>query len=86
MHHPHAIRQAGRPWLRSRRGAECQRAIASLRSCAASGTITGLVFGTTYALTGRLWPSMSAHAAFELTALAMIYWDLESAVAHLLFK
>jgi len=29
---------------------------------------------------------MSAHAAFELTALAMIYWDLESAVAHLLFK
>ncbi|SRR6266536_385696 len=49
-------------------------------------TITGLVFGTTYALTGRLWPSMSAHAAFDLTALALIYWDLESAVAHLLFK
>jgi hypothetical protein len=27
-----------------------------------------------------------AHAAFDLTALAMIYWNLESKVAHLLFK
>ncbi len=29
---------------------------------------------------------MLAHAAFDLTALAMIYWNLESNVAHLLFK
>jgi hypothetical protein len=29
---------------------------------------------------------MVAHAAFDLTALAMIYWNLESRVAHLVFK
>jgi hypothetical protein len=29
---------------------------------------------------------MIAHVAFDLTALAMIYWNLESAVAHLIFK
>jgi hypothetical protein len=29
---------------------------------------------------------MVAHAAFDLTALAMIYWDLESKVAHLIFR
>jgi membrane protease YdiL (CAAX protease family) len=49
-------------------------------------TITGLVFGTIFAVTGRLWMLMCAHAAFDLTALAIIYWNLESAVAHLVFK
>jgi hypothetical protein len=29
---------------------------------------------------------MCAHAAFDLTAVAIIYWNLESAVAHLIFK
>jgi hypothetical protein len=29
---------------------------------------------------------MCAHAAFDLTAVAMIFWNLESAVAHLIFK
>jgi hypothetical protein len=29
---------------------------------------------------------MIAHAAFDLTALAIIYWDLETAVAHFIFK
>ena len=29
---------------------------------------------------------MFAHAAFDLTALATIYWNLESEVAHLFFK
>jgi len=48
--------------------------------------ITGLVFGTIFAVTGRLWTLMWAHAAFDLAAVAIIYWDLESAVAHLLFK
>ncbi len=28
---------------------------------------------------------MFAHAAFDLTALAIIYWNLESKVAHLIF-
>jgi len=29
---------------------------------------------------------MIAHAAFDLTALTLIYWNLESHVAHLIFK
>ena len=48
--------------------------------------ITGLVFGTIYAVTGRIWMLMCAHAAFDLTALAIIYWDLESDMARLIFK
>ena len=28
---------------------------------------------------------MFAHAAFDLTALAIIYWDLEPVFAHLIF-
>jgi len=53
---------------------------------AEQATITGLVFGTIFAVTGQLWMLMCAHAAFDLTALAIIYWDLESAVAHLVFQ
>jgi len=49
-------------------------------------SITGLVFGRVYALTGRLYTLMIAHAAFDLTALAIIYLGLEPAVAHLIFK
>lgn len=48
--------------------------------------ITGLVFGTVFAVTGRIWMLMCAHAAFDLTAVAIIYWNLESPVAHLIFK
>ncbi len=29
---------------------------------------------------------MIAHAAFDLTAYVLIYWNLESLVAHLVFK
>ena len=49
-------------------------------------TIFGLVFGMIYAVTGRIFMLMVAHTAFDLTALAIIYWDLESEVAHLIFK
>jgi CAAX protease family protein len=49
-------------------------------------TIVGLVFGTLFAITGRLPMLMIAHAAFDLTALAIIYWDVESEVAHFIFK
>jgi membrane protease YdiL (CAAX protease family) len=49
-------------------------------------TIVGLVYATLYTLTGRLWLPMVAHAAFDLTALWMIYWDLEAEVAHFFFK
>jgi membrane protease YdiL (CAAX protease family) len=48
--------------------------------------ITGLVFGTIFAITGRIFVLMFAHAAFDLTALAMIYWNFESDVAHFIFK
>ncbi len=49
-------------------------------------TIVGLVFGTIFAITGRIWLLIIAHAAFDFMAVAIIYWDLESAVAHFFFK
>ena len=49
-------------------------------------TIVGLTFGTIFAVTGRIWMLMIAHAAFDVTAVAIIYWNLESAVAHFVFK
>ncbi len=48
--------------------------------------MTGLVFGTIFVVTGRIWMVMCAHAAFDLTAVAIIYLNLETAVAHLVFK
>ncbi|HEY2014346.1 MAG TPA: type II CAAX endopeptidase family protein [Bryobacteraceae bacterium] len=53
---------------------------------AEQATIVGLVFGTIFAVTGRLWMLMCAHAAFDLTAYAMIYWNWESAIGHAIFK
>lgn len=53
---------------------------------AEQATITGLVFGTIFAVTGQLWMIIFAHAAFDVTAVAIIYSDVESAVAHLVFK
>ncbi len=50
------------------------------------GIVVGLVFGAIFAVTGRIFLLMIAHVAFDLTALAMIYWNLESAVAHLIFS
>jgi membrane protease YdiL (CAAX protease family) len=65
-------------------------AIAHYRSLGTSGVeqaaMTGLVFGTIYSFTGRIWFPMIAHAAFDVTAVAIIYWNLESYVAHLVFK
>jgi membrane protease YdiL (CAAX protease family) len=48
--------------------------------------ITGLVFGTIFAATGRIFMVMVAHSAFDLTALAIIYLNRESEVAHFFFK
>jgi hypothetical protein len=48
--------------------------------------ITGSVFGGIFAVHRRIWPLIFAHAAFDLVALAIIYWDAESQVAHLVFK
>jgi membrane protease YdiL (CAAX protease family) len=48
--------------------------------------MTGLVFGSIFAVTRRLWMVIVAHAVFDLTAVAIIYWNVESQVAHLIFK
>ena len=53
---------------------------------AEQATIVGLVFGTIYAIRQRIWGLMVAHASFDLTALAIIYWNLESEVAHVFFS
>lgn len=44
--------------------------------------ITGLAFGIIYSLTKKIWIAMIAQAAFDLTALAMIYWNWETAIAQ----
>ncbi len=49
-------------------------------------TLFGLTFGTIFARTGRLWMLMCAHAAFDLAAIGMIYWNLESTIARLVFR
>ncbi|MCA1659781.1 MAG: CPBP family intramembrane metalloprotease, partial [Verrucomicrobiaceae bacterium] len=53
---------------------------------AEQGMVVGLVYGTIFALTGRLFMLMCAHAAFDIAAAAIIYLNLETAVAHLVFK
>ena len=52
---------------------------------AQQATIGGLVFGTIFAVTGQLPMLIVAHAAFDVTAVAIIYWDIESEVAHFFF-
>ena len=47
--------------------------------------MTGLIFGSIFAVTGRIFMLMIAHAAFDLTALWMIYCGLETRIAHLIF-
>jgi membrane protease YdiL (CAAX protease family) len=47
---------------------------------------TGLVFGSIFAFTGVIWFVICAHAAFDLAALAMIYFDVEPAFAHFFWK
>ena len=48
--------------------------------------ITGLAFGTMYAVTGRIWAVMCAHAAFDIVAVAIIYFDVEAPLAHRFFS
>lgn len=49
-------------------------------------TITGFVFGLAYLRLRRIWPVMAAHAAFDVTAALVIYWNLEAPLAHLLMR
>jgi membrane protease YdiL (CAAX protease family) len=48
--------------------------------------VTGLVIGGVYAWRKEIWTPMVIHAAFDLTALALIYRDLEERVAHWIFR
>ena len=48
-------------------------------------TLFGLVWGAIRARTGSIWMLAVAHAAFDVTAVAIIYWDLETTVAHWVF-
>jgi membrane protease YdiL (CAAX protease family) len=48
--------------------------------------VVGLIFGTVFATTRRLPMLIVAHAAFDLTAVALIYWELETAVARAFFR
>ncbi len=52
---------------------------------AEQAVVTGLVFATVFSATGRIWTVMVAHAAFDLTAVVIIYFDLEATVAQLVF-
>jgi membrane protease YdiL (CAAX protease family) len=53
---------------------------------AEQATIVGLIYGTIFAIRRQIFPFMVAHVAFDLVALALIYWDVEPAVAHFIFK
>ena len=48
--------------------------------------IVGLIFGTIYATRGRLWLLVVAHAVFDLAAVAIIYANMETRIAHLFFR
>lgn len=53
---------------------------------AQQATMMGAVYGTMYLATRSLALPMIAHAAFNLTALAIIYWDLETQIARLILR
>jgi membrane protease YdiL (CAAX protease family) len=48
--------------------------------------IAGLVMGGIFAWSRQIWFLMVAHAAFDLTAVAIIYWNWERTLASLLFR
>ena len=49
-------------------------------------TVVGLVFGAVFATTRRLPMLMVAHSAFDIVAVALIYWELETAFARAFFR
>ncbi|HWC19436.1 MAG TPA: type II CAAX endopeptidase family protein [Terriglobales bacterium] len=48
--------------------------------------ITGLIFGSIFVCTGSVFLPMIAHAAFDITAVVLIYRNLETQVAHWIFR
>jgi membrane protease YdiL (CAAX protease family) len=53
---------------------------------AAQALVTGIVFGTMFAATRTLWLSIAAHAAYDVAAVLIIYFDVESSLAHAIFR
>ena len=53
---------------------------------AQQATMVGLIFGTIFALKRQIFPLIIAHIAFDLAAVAIIYWDIETEVAHFIFN
>lgn len=49
---------------------------------AVQAAFTGLAFGTIYAATRNLWVPIIIHATFDITAVLLIYFQVEAAVAH----
>jgi membrane protease YdiL (CAAX protease family) len=54
-------------------------------SGAEQAAMTGLIMGTIFASTGSLWFPIFTHAAFDVTAVLIIYAGLERPVAHWFF-
>lgn len=48
--------------------------------------ITGLAFGSAFAMTRSIWPIMAAHASYDVVAVALIFAGKEAALAHSLFR
>ena len=48
--------------------------------------LVGLIFGTIFAIQRQIYFLIIAHLAFDLMAVAIIYYDLEMEVAHFIFK
>ena len=53
---------------------------------AIQATLDGAAFGTVFAITGRLWPIVVAHAAFDVTAVLIIYFGWEERLAGLFLR
>lgn len=53
---------------------------------AEQAAIVGLVVGTLVASTGQIWLPIVLHATFDVTAVAIIYWDLETRVSSWFFR
>ncbi len=52
----------------------------------AQAAVTGFFFALLYAWRHELWTVMAVHAGFDLAAVAIIYADWETRVAHLVFR
>lgn len=48
--------------------------------------ITGLAFGSVFAMTRSIWAIMAAHASYDVVAVALIFSGREAELAHTLFR